>query len=83
MKQKFFKIAKDNNIEILSYQSYKSDLGCQVFLIQISVNEDYAPVWDGNYPIGTGNFIERDKLLPDFEEFLLTNKERGRPITWA
>ncbi len=69
MKKEFFKIAKKYNLTITEYNSFRSDMNCQVFDMCINFGEGNINHTD-SYFIGE-NKKDKDKLLYYFENVFI------------
>lgn len=68
MKKKFFSIAKKHGVEILEYQSKRSDMGVQMFKMKLKNENGTISFHDDGYYVGESN--GREKLLKYFDEHL-------------
>lgn len=71
MKRKFFTIAKNNNCEITEYNSYRSDMGCQVFSMLITFPDGIKKVYNDSYFVGSG---DKDKVIDYFKNHFLIKR---------
>lgn len=70
MKRKFNNIAKRLLVEIYLYKTYRSDMGCQVYNIQVALSNGDMFSFSDSYFIGSGQ-SEKDKILVMFKYELL------------
>ena len=73
MKKKFLSIAKNNNVQILSYNSERSDMNVQMFEMELKLPYGKTVTHIDSYFVGESE--GREKVLSYFEEYLqsLTN----------
>jgi hypothetical protein len=64
MKRRFFDTAKKNGAAISGYETYRSDMGCQVYSILYSINGKTRRFDDSYFP---GEIGSKDKVISEFE----------------
>lgn len=62
MKKKFYKIAKDLGLEISSYKTYRSDMGCQVYEVVVQYPNEEQLSFEDSYWVGSGEQAKNDLL---------------------
>ncbi len=64
MKKKIYKIAAKFGKIIRKYNTYKSDMGCQCYEVEVNIGYGKVLVFNDSYFIGSG---ESHKVLTQFE----------------